>query len=49
MLMTIYWLLIGRVETGSGQPGQVWSETSGSDLVYIKSGSNPGSALNHMQ
>ena len=26
--------IASRVETGSGQPGQILSESSGSDLVY---------------
>ena len=41
-----------RVETGSGHPGQlghVLSGSSGSDPIYKISGSDPDSALNHMQ
>ena len=41
-----------RVETRlgySGQPGRVLSGSSGSDLVYTISGSDPDFVLNHMK
>ena len=44
-------ITVARVETGlghSGQPGHVLSGSTGSDLLYKISGTDPDSALDHV-
>ena len=38
-----------RVETGSGHPGHIFAGSSGSDLLYKISESDPDSALDHVR
>ena len=47
--VSLYVCMCSRVETGLDFPGHILSGSSGSDLVYKLSGSDPDAALDHVR